>query len=95
MTGCKPRKCAVHEEGHIIKHYQYLESDQDYKGFEFAKELVLVLPSVYPTSEDGEERVRCIFEENSITSLHDHCFVAPGILRTTAGFSARARLDRL
>ena len=51
--------------------------DQDYKGFEFAKELVLVLPSVYPASEDGEERVRCIFKENSITSLHDHCFVAP------------------
>ena len=36
-----------------------------------------MLPSVYPASEDGEERVRCIFKENSITALHDHCFVAP------------------
>lgn len=43
-----------------------------------------MLPSVYPALEDGGERVRCIFEENSITSLHDHCFVVPKNLATRA-----------
>ncbi len=59
------------------KSFQYLEADVDYKSFELVPELNRV-PSKGPeTTPEQEARVKRLFEENIVLSLHDHCFVSP------------------
>jgi membrane dipeptidase len=58
--------------------YQYLEAGRDYKAFKLVPEINRVPNSCRPElSDDQEARVRRLFEENVVISLHDHCFVAP------------------
>ena len=59
------------------KSYQYLEAGSDYKAFDMVEELDRV-PSTGPRLDGEQEaRVRRLFDDNLVISLHDHCFVAP------------------
>jgi membrane dipeptidase len=57
--------------------FQYLEADKDYKAYELVAELDRVPSTQVEVSSEQEARVKEIFENNIIISLHDHCFVAP------------------
>lgn len=57
--------------------YQYLVPGEDLPEFELVEQLDRVPSSRVPTSDEQEARVRRIFEESLVISLHDHCFVAP------------------
>ncbi|WP_425148706.1 dipeptidase [Deinococcus sp.] len=59
------------------KSYSYLEAGADYRVWPLARELNRVpsrRPSVTP---EQEARVRRLFRDELMISLHDHCFVAP------------------
>jgi membrane dipeptidase len=73
------------------KSYQYLEAGVDYKAFELVDEIGRVEPFVYPVSEAQEARVKRLFEENLVISLHDHCFVAPKNLEGFFEFRRQGR----
>ncbi len=59
------------------KSFQYLEAGVDYKEFKLAKEFGQFPSYVIPVTEEEEARVKRIFEENVVISLHDHMFIAP------------------
>ena len=58
------------------KSFQYLEPDVDYKSFKLVKELGRVPSTPVEVTSEEEARVKRLFEENLVISLHDHCFVA-------------------
>jgi membrane dipeptidase len=57
--------------------YQYLVPGEDLPEFELVPQLNRVESRRVETRDAEEERVRRIFEENLVVSLHDHTFVAP------------------
>ncbi|MCA9836551.1 MAG: membrane dipeptidase [Trueperaceae bacterium] len=57
--------------------FEYLEPGKDYKAYELVEELNRVPSTQVEVSSEQEARVKAIFENNIIISLHDHCFVAP------------------
>lgn len=57
--------------------FQYLESGVDYKPYKLAKEVGRVDPFIYPVTEEQEQEVQKILEEDYIVSLHEHTFIAP------------------
>jgi len=57
--------------------FQYLEAGVDYKQFELAPVLNRVPSRPVEVSEEQEARVRRLFREKLMISLHDHCFIAP------------------
>ncbi|WP_231493542.1 dipeptidase [Alicyclobacillus macrosporangiidus] len=59
------------------KSFQYLEPGVDYKPFKLAKEIDRVPRYTVPLSDAEEARVKRLFEENVVISLHDHMFVVP------------------
>lgn len=59
------------------KAFQYLEPGVDYKVFELSRELERVPSRQVEVTPEQEERVRSLFAEHPIISLHDHCFIAP------------------
>ena len=59
------------------KSFDYLEPGADYKAFKLAKELDRVPSTKVPTTAEQEARVKSLFENTLMISLHDHCFVAP------------------
>jgi len=58
------------------KSFQYLEPGVDYKEYKLVKELNRVPSKQVEVSPEEEARVKRLFEENLVISLHDHCFVA-------------------
>jgi len=56
--------------------FQYLEPGE-YPSVELVAELDRVPSTRVPTTEAQENRVRQIFSDHLVISLHDHCFVAP------------------
>ena len=66
--------------------FQYLEAGKDYKAFELVQELDRVPSTKVEVSDEQEARVKAIFKNNLIISLHDHCFVAPKDLSTFMEF---------
>lgn len=73
------------------KSFEYLEPGVDYKPFPLAKELNRVPSQPVEVSAQEEERVRRIFREHLIISLHDHCFVAPENLSDFFEFRRQGR----
>ena len=71
--------------------YSYLEAGKDYQAFPLAKELERVAPYTYPVSTEQEARVKRLFEENIVLSLHDHTFVAPENLEDFFEFRRQGR----
>ncbi|WP_061808996.1 dipeptidase [Rossellomorea vietnamensis] len=59
------------------KSFDYLEPVKDYKPYKLAKEVGRVEPFTYPVSDEKEELVQKILEEDYIVSLHEHTFVTP------------------
>ena len=59
------------------KSFDYLEPGTDYKAFKLAKELNRVPSTKVQTTAEQEARVKSLFENTLMISLHDHCFVAP------------------
>lgn len=57
--------------------YQYLEAGVDYRQFELVDQLNRVEPYLVKVSEEEEARVKKLFDENLIISLHDHPDVKP------------------
>jgi membrane dipeptidase len=57
--------------------FEYLDPGVDYKEFKLAKEIDRVPYYKVPVSDQEEQRVQRIFDENVVISLHDHTFVAP------------------
>ncbi|MBB6098584.1 membrane dipeptidase [Deinobacterium chartae] len=73
------------------KSFQYLEAGVDYKVFPLSPELNRV-PSRRPeVTPEQEARVRRIFEQHPIISLHDHCFVCPENLEDIFEFRRHGR----
>lgn len=70
--------------------FQYLEPG-DYPNVELVPELNRVPSTRVATSDDEEARVRKIFDEHLIVSLHDHCFVSP---KDLSGFLEFRRTGR-
>jgi len=56
--------------------YQYLDPE-DLPQFELVPEIGRVPSKAPETTPEQEARVKRIFEENLVISLHDHCFVSP------------------
>lgn len=61
--------------------FQYLEPGVDYKEFELAAVVNRVPSKQVEVTPAEEERVKRLFQEKLMISLHDHCFVAPKDLR--------------
>lgn len=59
------------------KSFSYLEPGPDFKAFKLAPELNRVASTQVPTTPEQEARVKGLFENTLVISLHDHCFVAP------------------
>ena len=57
--------------------FQYLEAGTDYKHYPLARELDRVPSKQVEVTPEEEQRVKRIFQEHLMVSLHDHCFVAP------------------
>jgi membrane dipeptidase len=57
--------------------YGYLEPGVDYRVFRLAREVGRVPSRVVPVTPEQEERVRRIFRENVIISLHEHATTVP------------------
>lgn len=57
--------------------FQFLEAGADYKEFELSPVLNRVASKQVEVTSEQEERVRRLFAEKLMISLHDHCFVAP------------------
>jgi membrane dipeptidase len=70
--------------------FQYLEPG-DYPKIELAAELGRVPSRRVETTDEQEARVRRLFEEHLVISLHDHCFVAPKDLSTFLEFRRSGR----
>jgi len=71
--------------------YSYLTEGEDYTAFPLAKEIGRVEPFTYPVSDEEEARVKRLFEENIVLSLHDHMFVAPENLEDFYAFRRQGR----
>ena len=57
--------------------YSYLEAGRDYKVFPLSAELNRVPSRKVEVTPEEEMRVRQLFQEQLMISLHDHCFIAP------------------
>lgn len=57
--------------------FQYLTPNVDYREFKLAKEVGRVAPYDLGLTPDQQARVKRLFEENLVISLHEHCFVVP------------------
>jgi len=73
------------------KSFQYLEAGVDYKEYKFSKENDRVPAYVYPVSEDLEEKVQTILEEDYMVSMHEHTFVLPENLQEFYEFRRQGR----
>ncbi|MDQ3397519.1 MAG: dipeptidase [Deinococcota bacterium] len=73
------------------KSFQYLEPGTDYKRYRLSLEFDRVSPFTVPLEPSQEERVKRLFEENLVISLHDHCFVAPEDLNEFMDFRRQGR----
>jgi membrane dipeptidase len=71
--------------------YQYLEPGADYKSYQLAKEIGRVAPFTVSVTEDQEQEVQRILEEEYIVSLHEHTFVAPENLQEFMEFRRQGR----
>lgn len=71
--------------------YEYLEAGVDYKAYPLAKDVGRVPEYKLPLDEEQEARVRRLFEENLVISLHDHAFIAPEDLSTFLEFRRQGR----
>lgn len=70
--------------------FQYLE-EGDYPNVELVPELGRVPSTRLATTEAEEARVRQIFQDHLVISLHDHCFVAPKDLKGFLEFRRSGR----
>ncbi|THF86035.1 diguanylate cyclase [Deinococcus sp. KSM4-11] len=59
------------------KSFSYLEPGADYKVYPLAQELNRVQSTRPEVTPEQEARVRRLFQEQLMISLHDHCFIAP------------------
>lgn len=73
------------------KSFQYLDPETDYTPYTLAKEIGRIPPYRVEVDEEQEERVRRIFEEEIIISLHDHTFIAPEDLSQFMEFRRQGR----
>lgn len=73
------------------KSFQYLEAGTDYKEYKLSKENDRVPQFVYPVSEDEEEQVRLIMEEDYMVSMHEHTFIMPENLQEFYEFRRQGR----
>ncbi|MCJ1908324.1 MULTISPECIES: dipeptidase [Planococcus] len=73
------------------KSFQYLEAGTDYKEYKLSKENDRVPQFVYPVSEDEEEQVRTIMEEDYMVSMHEHTFIMPENLQEFYEFRRQGR----
>ena len=71
--------------------FQYLEAGKDYKPYKLSKQTNRVEPYVYPVSEEQEELVAQIMEEDLMISLHEHTFIAPEDLSKIMEFRRQGR----
>ena len=73
------------------KSFQYLEAGTDYKEYKLSKENDRVPQFVYPVSEDEEEQVCTIMEEDYMVSMHEHTFIMPENLQEFYEFRRQGR----
>lgn len=71
--------------------FEYLEPDIDYKPYALADEVGRVPPFDIGLDEASEQRVKRLFDENLVISLHDHCFIAPKDLSQFLEFRRQGR----
>lgn len=57
--------------------YQYLDKDIDYKSFKLSKEVNRVEPYLILLTQDEENRVEKLINNNAVISLHDHPTITP------------------
>ncbi len=57
--------------------FSYLEAGKDYPNWPLSAELNRVPSRAPEVTDEQEARVRRLFQEQLMISLHDHCFVAP------------------
>jgi membrane dipeptidase len=71
--------------------FEYLEAGVDYKAYPLAEEVARVREYQVPVSGEQERRVKRLFEENLVISLHDHAFIAPKDLSNFLEFRRQGR----
>ena len=71
--------------------FQYLEPDVDYKSYPLAKQVGRVPEFTVAVDDQQEDRVKRLFQENLVISLHDHCFIAPDDLSQFMEFRRQGR----
>ncbi|WP_280770632.1 dipeptidase [Salipaludibacillus daqingensis] len=73
----KTQKVANAKKYDGYKSFQYLEEGVDYQPYKLAKEIERVPAYHYEVSEEQEEEVRKILDEENIASMHEHTFICP------------------
>ncbi|WLD93055.1 dipeptidase [Alkalihalobacillus sp. AL-G] len=59
------------------KSFSYLEEGKDYKPYKLVPEIGRVEPFSYPVTDEQEDEVQQILDEDYIVSLHEHTFITP------------------
>lgn len=73
------------------KSFQYLEADVDYKSYNLAKEVGRVPSFSYPVTDEQENEVQTILDEDLMISMHEHTFIAPEDLSQFYEFRRQGR----
>src|SRR5438477_1363588 len=74
-----------------FKSFEYLEPGADYREFKLSKELDRVPSRKVDVSDQQEQRVQRLLDENLAISLHDHCFVVPEDFDDLADYRRQGR----
>jgi len=73
--------------------FEYLEAPADFRAFDLAPEIDRVKSRKVQVSDEQEQRVQRLLDENLAISVHDHCFVVPKDLTREFGEYRRQGRD--
>ena len=83
---------SLSKRGTSYESFSYLSKGKDYRAFDLTPEIDRVPSSLVPLSEDEEERVRRLIEENVLISLHEHLGVMPADVREMPEYTREGRM---
>ena len=80
------------KNGTAYESFSYLEKGRDYWSFDLAPQLDRVPSDLMPLTQDEEERVRRLIDENVMISLHEHLGIFPADIRESPHYTQGGRM---
>ncbi len=80
------------KRGTAYESFSYLEKGVDYKRFDLAAEIDRVASDLVPLSQEEEERVRQLVNDNVLISLHEHLGVFPADITESPDYTHEGRM---